>query len=114
MLKGRHSRKKSASRKPAWRIPKGFESAFREFQTMPNIGPAMAEDLVRLKIKSIEDLGKQDPLALYNRMGKLDGAQHDPCVLDTFMAAVDFARTGLRKPWWEYTPLRKKMLAATR
>ena len=114
MLKGRSSRSKGVKRKPTWRIPKGFESAFREFQTMPNIGPAMAEDLVRLMIASIEDLARQDPLTLYNRLAKLDGAQHDPCVLDTFMAAVDFAKTGSRKPWWKYTPLRKKLLAATR
>lgn len=114
MPKGRSSRSKGVKRKPAWRIPKGFAGAFREFQTVPNIGPAMAEDLVRLKIMSIEDLGKQDPLTLYNKMGKLDGAPHDPCVLDTFMAAVDFAKTGVPRPWWEYTPLRKKMLAAIR
>lgn len=114
MLKNRSPRKNSVGRKSAWRIPKGFENAFREFQTMPNIGPAMAEDLVRLRITSIEDLGKQDPLTLYNRIGRLDGAPHDPCVLDTFMAAVDFAKTGSRKPWWKYTPLRKKMLAVTR
>lgn len=94
-----------------WRIPAGFEAAFVEFQTIPNIGKAMAEDLVRLRIRGIKELAKADAMSLYKAISKLDGVRHDPCVLDTFMAAVEFAQTGACKPWWKYTPERKAMLA---
>ncbi len=95
-----------------WRIPAGFEAAFVEFQTVPNIGKAMAEDLVRLRIRGIKGLARQNAMSLYNAISRLDGVRHDPCVLDTFMAAVEFAKTGTCKPWWKYTPERKAMLAA--
>lgn len=97
----------------AWRIPAGFESAFVEFQTIPNIGKAMAEDLVRLRIRGIKGLATRDAMEMYEQISKLDGVRHDPCVLDVFMAAVEFAKTGACKPWWKYTPERKVMLAAT-
>ena len=46
------------------RIPAGFEEAFRAFQTIPNVGPATAEDLVRLRVKSIGALAKKKPMAM--------------------------------------------------
>ena len=97
----------------AWRIPKGFEGAFTELQTVPNIGKAMAEDLVRLGVRSVADLKKRDPMAMYRRISEMDGVRHDPCVIDAFMSAVDYARTGTRKPWWKYTPERKAMVATS-
>jgi len=80
------------------RVPEGFERAFAEFQTVPNIGPATAEDLVRLRIRGVRGLAGRDPIAMYRRLCRLDGVRHDPCVLDVFMAAVDFAETGSRRP----------------
>ena len=29
--------------------------------------------------------------------------RQDPCLLDTFTAAVDFATNGPARPWWEYS-----------
>ena len=100
------------SKKP--RIPKGFEGAFVEFRTIPNVGVATAEDLVRLRIRSIRDLARKNPLTLYKKICALDGEKHDPCVIDVFMAATDFAKHGECKQWWHYTPERKRMLAATK
>jgi hypothetical protein len=94
------------------RIPAGFDAAFSAFQAIPNVGRATAEDLVRLRVRSVPDLARRDPLTLYRRLCKLDGSRHDPCVIDVFMAAVAFANTGTRRSWWKYTPARKKMLAA--
>lgn len=79
----------------------------RALQTLPNIGPAMAADLMRLGVTSADELATRDPDELYAALGALDGTTHDPCVLDTFMAAVDAARGLPARPWWEYTPLRK-------
>lgn len=93
------------------RVPEGFEQAFAEFQTIPNVGRATAEDLVRLRVRSIRALAKKNPMTLYRAICKLDGARHDPCVIDVFMAAVDFANRGECNPWWHYTPERKALLA---
>lgn len=92
------------------RVPEGFEAAFAEFQTIPNVGRATAEDLVRLRVRSVRDLAKKKPMALYRAICALDGARHDPCVIDVFMAAVEFAKTGQCRDWWEYTAERKVMV----
>ncbi len=96
-----------------WRVPAGFAGAFAEFQTIPNVGKATAEDMVRLRVRGMEDLAGRDPMRMYRAIGKLDGERHDPCVIDVFMAAVEYAKTGACKQWWKYTPERKAMLAAT-
>ncbi len=79
----------------------------KRFEDLPNIGKAMAADFVRLGIAHPKDLAACDPDELYARIGRMDGRLHDPCVLDTYRAAVDFARGGPARPWWDYTPLRK-------
>ncbi len=33
--------------------------------------------------------------------------RHDPCLLDTFHAAVDVADGRPARPWWEYSRERK-------
>lgn len=85
---------------------------------MPNIGPRMADDLVRLGVRRVSDLVGRDPMEMYDAISALDGVRHDPCVLDTYMAVVDHATTGSCHPWWRYTPKRKtllrKLAAATR
>ena len=37
----------------------------------------------------------------------LDGRRHDPCLLDTFVAAVSYANGGPARPWWEFSRERK-------
>jgi hypothetical protein len=74
---------------------------------LPNIGPSIAGDLRRLGIAQPAELAGHDPFTLYQRLGELTGKRQDPCVLDTFMAAVDFMRGAPPRPWWEYTPRRK-------
>ncbi|MEW5884690.1 MAG: helix-hairpin-helix domain-containing protein [Armatimonadota bacterium] len=78
-----------------------------ELQKIPNVGPAIADDLLRLGIRSLEELAVQDPDDMYRRLCDLDGKRHDPCVRDVFAAVTDFARGGEAKPWWEYSRLRK-------
>ena len=74
---------------------------------IPNIGPSMAADLRLLGIHHPKELSKRDALALYRQLCCVTGARHDPCVLDTFMAATDFMRGAPAKPWWHYTAQRK-------
>ncbi|MEO5807154.1 helix-hairpin-helix domain-containing protein [Devosia sp.] len=72
-----------------------------------NIGPAMLLDFKLLGITSVADLAKEDADALYLRLCALTQARHDPCVHDTFAAAIHQAKTGEALAWWDFTPIRK-------
>jgi hypothetical protein len=74
---------------------------------IPNVGPAVARRLVRLGIAAPEDLCGRDPEELFDRLAALDGYREDPCLLDTFTAAVAFAEGGPALPWWHHSRLRK-------
>ena len=74
-----------------------------DLTSIPNVGPKVAARLRRLGIESPEDLRGRDPEELFERLCALDGRREDPCVLDTFAAAVDFAEGGPARPWWEYS-----------
>jgi len=80
-----------------------------DLTTLANIGPAMERDLTRLGISSVADLVGRDPVELYERLGALDGRRHDPCVLDTFMSAVDQANGAPPRPLWAYTAERRRL-----
>ncbi len=81
---------------------------------LPNIGPAMAADLQRLGIERPEDLVGHDAYALYDRLCRIDGVRHDPCVADVFLSVVRFMAGEPARPWWAYTAERKVALAMQR
>ena len=76
-------------------------------EQLPNIGPALAADLRLLGIRQPQDLRCRDPFVLYQNLCAKTGRRQDPCVLDTFMAAIDFMRGAAPSPWWHYTAQRK-------
>ncbi|HEY9237775.1 MAG TPA: helix-hairpin-helix domain-containing protein [Burkholderiaceae bacterium] len=76
-------------------------------EQLPNIGPALAADLRAIGIDRPADLRGQDAFALYRKLCTVTGQRQDPCVLDTFMAAVDFMHGAAAAPWWHYTAQRK-------
>jgi hypothetical protein len=76
--------------------------------TLANIGPAMCADLEMLDIHSVAELALQDADTLYRRLNVLSNKRHDPCVWDVFSAAIHQAKTGEAKPWWLWTPERKR------
>jgi hypothetical protein len=53
-----------------------------------------------------------DPYALYDDLCRITGQRHDPCLLDTFIAAVRYVEGAPKTPWWEYTAERKRVMAA--
>lgn len=79
----------------------------KEFQKLPNIGPAGARDLVLLGIKSVDDLKTRTADDLYAGLCAKTGTRQDPCVWDTMASVVHYAQTGERKKWWEFTAIRK-------
>ncbi|MES1192323.1 MAG: helix-hairpin-helix domain-containing protein [Steroidobacter sp.] len=80
-----------------------------ELLQLRNIGKAMRQDFDLLKISNIAQLAKQDADKLYARIQTLTGARHDPCVWDTYAAAIHQARTGEALPWWHFTRVRKEL-----
>lgn len=78
------------------------------FTDIPNIGPRMSDDFKTLGLREPKDLKGKDPYKLYVKMCAVSGSRQDPCVLDTYMAAVAFMEKGNSQPWWSYTEARKK------
>ena len=78
-----------------------------ELRTLPNVGPAIAHMLQRVGIEHVDQLRGADADDLYTRLCDIDGRRHDPCVLDTFTAVVEFANGAPARPWWYYSRLRK-------
>lgn len=73
-----------------------------------NVGPRTAADLRRVGVHHPHRLAGHDPYALYKRLNALTGVRQDPCVLDTFIAAVRFMEGAPKRPWWYYTSERKR------
>ena len=80
-------------------------------EDIPNVGPSIAGDLRRLGIRAPRELAGRDPYALYAALNRATGTRHDPCLLDTFIAAVRFMEGAPARPWWKYTAERKRTLA---
>jgi hypothetical protein len=85
---------------------------FTELKQLPNVGPAVAGDFRLLGIHRPEDLIGRDPYAMFDELCRVTKARHDPCLLDTFIAAVRFMGGESARPWWAYTAERKRDLAA--
>lgn len=83
-------------------------AALRALRKIPNVGPAVANDLWLLGIRESRALKGQNPKRLYDRLCQMTGHRQDPCVLDTFLAVVDYAKTGVKRNWWEFTAERKR------
>ena len=77
-------------------------------EQLPNIGPSIAGDLRRIGVAVPADLQARDPFELYRALCQATGKRQDPCVLDTFIAAVDFVGGAEPRPWWHYTAERKQ------
>lgn len=80
----------------------------RRFRDIPNVGPATEGDLRLLGIDTPAALAGQDAYALYERLCAITGVRHDPCVIDVFLAIVDFMQGAPPRPWWDYTEARKQ------
>jgi len=81
-------------------------------EQLPSIGPSLAEDLRSIGIQSPQQLATEDAFALYQALCRVTGKRQDPCVLDTFIAAVTFMRGGEPRPWWTFTAQRKAQFGA--
>ena len=79
-----------------------------QFDQIVNIGRAMSGDFERLGLLHPRDLIGNDALELYRKICEADQTFHDPCVLDTYMATIDYMNGNPPQPWWKFTGLRKR------
>ncbi|UEC43103.1 MAG: Mitomycin resistance protein [Methanothrix sp.] len=84
---------------------------YTRLEEIPNIGPAIAEDLRLVGVSHPQDLIGRDPYQMYEELCFKTGARHDPCVIDVFISAVRFMEGEPKRPWWAYTPERKQRLS---
>ncbi|OEV29393.1 hypothetical protein AN219_16785 [Streptomyces nanshensis] len=89
------------------RVP-GEDSDLTE---LVNVGRSVARYFERIGITRIAQLVDQEPVDLYEQMSAAFGERLDPCLLDTVMSAVDQAEGRPARPWWHYTPQRKRLPA---
>ncbi|HEX4682541.1 MAG TPA: helix-hairpin-helix domain-containing protein [Gemmatimonadaceae bacterium] len=81
-------------------------------QQIPNVGPRIAGDFHKLGLHHPHELAGRDPYELYARINAITGVRQDPCLLDTFIAAVRYMEGAPKRPWWHYTVERKRALAS--
>ncbi len=77
-----------------------------ELETLPGIGPSLAQDLRDLGFRETGDLPRQNPETMFDHLCALRGEKIDRCVLYAFRCAVYVAGTEhpdpeLRK-WWNW------------
>ena len=109
-IKAMTRREKMAMIQPKKKPAKAKREIAR-LEDFPNVGRAIAADLRQMGITTPAELPGRDPFAMYDELCRITGQRHDPCVLDTFMAAVRYMEGGPKKPWWKYTAERKRVMA---
>ena len=86
-------------------------SSQRRLEDLISVGPAMLRDFALLKIRSVEQLARQDPARLYRKLCRITGEKIDICCQDVFSSAVAQARNPLlpaeQCQWWYWSRQRK-------
>jgi len=80
---------------------------------LPNIGKAMADDLILIGIDHPRKLIGKDPFELYEKLCTRSDKRHDSCVIDVFMSVIHFMEGGDPLPWWSFTDERKRHRSIT-
>lgn len=83
---------------------KKMKERSEELQSIPGIGPRLAEMLRSIGVRRVSDLKGADPERLYRQLEQAVGAHVDRCVLYAFRNAVYFASHARHDPakleWW--------------
>ena len=94
-----------------WKATRNRKPAGRKLEDLVSVGPAIRRDLELLGIRSVTQLAREDPEALYRKLCVRTRKKQDICVLDVNRAAVEQARNpGLPAEqciWWYWSRLRK-------
>jgi hypothetical protein len=83
-------------------------------EDLPNVGTSIAGDLRAIGINRATQLVGKDPYKLYARMNRVLGARQDPCLCDVLISVVRYMEGAPERPWWHYTPERKRVIGQGR
>ena len=75
---------------------------------LPNIGKAIAQNLLLIGIDHPQQLIGKDAFELFEALCAASGKKQDSCVIDVFMSVIHFMESGESLPWWSFTDERKK------
>ncbi|MBM7569272.1 helix-hairpin-helix domain-containing protein [Paenibacillus sacheonensis] len=79
-----------------------------QFQTVPSIGPKVAQRVVDMGYRELQELAGKDAAALLDAWEKQCGYWEDPCLEDAFRCLVYHAdHPESSKAWHDFTPERK-------
>lgn len=85
--------------------PKGSPQS-KELQSIPGIGPSLAQDMAELGYNRVPNLCDANPEQMYQRLCTLRGKHIDRCVLYAFRCAVYYASNSVHDPellkWWNW------------
>ncbi len=99
-----------------WKLPGAKSEQDRALEDLVSVGPATSRQLLSLGVRSVKDLARRDPEALYKKLGSKTKMRVDPCVLDVYRAAVAQARNpdlpDEQRVWWYWSRVRKGALSA--
>jgi len=88
----------------------------RKLNDLISVGPAIVRDFEMLGVRTVSQLARKDPKKMYDQLCSLTGQRQDPCVLDTFVAAVEQAKNphlpATQCQWWYWSRKRKAADAA--
>ena len=83
----------------------------RKLEDLVSVGPARRRDFKLMGIRTVAQLAQHEPEDLYRKLCRKTGKRQDPCVLDTFRAAVAQARDPKlpfeKCQWWYWSRARK-------
>ena len=78
----------------------------KEFQVTPGVGKSISQDFVDLGYRKVEELRREDPEAMYQKLCTLRGQHIDRCVLYVFRCSVYYASNSSHEPellkWWNW------------
>lgn len=83
----------------------------RKLEQIPTIDPSITNDLRGIGIHAPAQPIGQDPDAWYQRVNRITGLRHGPCLRDCLIAAVRFTEGSEAVPWWTWTAERKLSFA---
>lgn len=80
-----------------------------DFQSVPSIGPKLAERLVfKLNIFSLSEIKEKDAAELFDELEKKSGVWIDSCVEDQVRCVINFSNNlDSSKQWFDFTEDRK-------
>jgi hypothetical protein len=87
-----------------------MDPKLKDLQTIPGVGPSIAQDFWDIGIKNVTDLKGEDPERLYFKICAKQGSLIDRFLLYVCRCAVYFAETENPDPeklkWWKWKDIK--------